>query len=138
VWFSGCYSYYYPKLDNPLLAKMREIRHIYGLEINPALMWELSPYSWLADWHFNIGTVLENMSRFANDGLAMRWGYIMCHQVVTKTISWDGNSVSLTSERKTRRAGNPYGFAMNPSSYSGRQMAILAALGISKGPRLSI
>jgi hypothetical protein len=138
VWFSGCYSYYWPELDNPLLAKLREIRHTYGLDISPSLAWELSPYSWLIDWHLNIGNVLENMSRFANDGLAMRWGYIMCTQRVTKTYSWDGNYVSLISERKTRRAGNPYGFAMNPSSYSGRQMAILGALGMVKGPKLSL
>lgn len=132
VWFSGAYSYYFKRSDNPFLRKVQELDKVYGLEISPSLIWNLSPYSWLVDWHANIGDVMENVSRFANDGLILRWGYIMCHQVSTLEYTWGPNYMTFVSERKSRKRANPFGFATTWDNYSPRQLAILGALGISR------
>jgi hypothetical protein len=134
VWFSGCFTYYFRRSENPLVSNLQRLKHEYGVDLTPELLWNLTPWTWLVDWHSNIGEVMGNLSRFANDGLAMRWGYIMCHQISTKTYSWAGNSVTLVTERKSRQFAYPYGFATDLPSYSGRQMAILSALGIARGP----
>jgi hypothetical protein len=134
VWFSGCYSYYFKRSSNSLKRGLQKARSIYGIEPSLSTGWELLPYSWLVDWHANVGEVLENLSAFSHDGLVLRWGYVMCHQSITKEISWPGGYVQFITERKTRTRGNPYGFALKPVDYSGRQLAILGALGITRAP----
>jgi len=44
-------------------------------------------------------------------------------------------STSFRTTRKQRFRANPYGFARNPNSFSGKQWAILGALGLTKAPR---
>jgi len=137
VWFSGTYSYLYKPSSNPIKNQLDRLRHVYGIDPSISTSWELMPYSWLVDWHTNIGTVLENMSLFAKDGLVMRWGYVMCRQKVIKTFSFPPYGyINLVSETLARRPGNPFGFASNPIDYNSRQWAILSALGISKGPHI--
>lgn len=134
VWFSGAYSYYFKRSSSPLGYNIQKARKAFGLDISPEVAWNLTPWTWLVDWHTNIGDVMGNLSRFANDGLAMRWGYIMVHTSITRHFYWSGGRVELTREHKQRTYGYPYGFATNPPAYSPRQLAILGALGISKGP----
>jgi hypothetical protein len=136
VWFSGCYSYYFKPAPDSFHRGTQKARLIYGLDPSISTVWELLPYSWLVDWHANVGQVMENMSRFASDGLVMRWGYTMCHQLVKKEMSWRGGSITFFTERKTRRYGNPFGYATDIGSYTSRQWAILGALGISRGPNI--
>lgn len=38
----------------------------------------------------------------------------------------------IINEVKSRRSATPYGFGLNPGSFSGKQLAILLALGIQK------
>ncbi len=139
VWFSGTYSYYYKPSDNPFINQMDRLRLVYGIDPSVSTAWELMPYSWLLDWQANTGEVMENITRFANDGLVLRWGYVMCRQRVSRTYSFPPfGSIELHTEQLTRRPGNPFGFASNPANYNGRQWAILAALGISKGPHIRL
>jgi len=146
MWFSGAYTYLYPKGDNALDKTRRaasNLRATYGLDVNPELFWELTPWSWAADWVSNIGDVMSNMSRLSRDSLVMRWGYMMCTWKCTDTYTLTGQSFagigsptlsqSFTTIVKKRVKATPYGFALDPASFSDMQWAILAALGLSRG-----
>lgn len=146
MWFSGAYTYYYAQGDN-LSARLRRseqaANRLFGLRLDPSLIWELSPWSWAADWVTNAGDVLRNISAFSRDGLVLRWGYVMCTQTITDTytLPWSlmgGSSgiaeQSFTTTVKKRLKATPYGFGLDPnwSDLSSRQLAILGALGISR------
>lgn len=151
VWFSGCFTYYLDPGDTALGRSRRhaqEANKLLGTRITPQTLWELAPWSWAIDYFTNIGEVIHNFSAFANDGLVLRWGYVMEKSIheVTKTISgmrvYQGDvPESLYETRRTvrlrRLVATPYGFGLDPGGLSASQLAILAALGISNGPRLT-
>lgn len=148
VWFSGAFTYYLPKVDT-FAGKVASIdafgNHLYGSRLTPDLLYKLAPWSWALDWVTNTGDIIHNWSAFANDGLVMQYGYVMEHKTTTRsyTLSDLGlvgvPSLNLTQtlvfETKARRRATPYGFGLNASSFSNKQWAIIAALGISKSPR---
>lgn len=149
TWFSGCFTYHLD-LGNTITDKVSQtasrMRKLYGLEITPAVAWNLAPWSWAADWEGTIGDGLHNVSRFAQDGLVMRYGYIMQQKtaVVTYTLGSQGRldaspnqslTLNITAQSSVRRRATPFGFGFDMTALNGRQLSILGALGISRGPR---
>jgi hypothetical protein len=144
IWFSGAFTYHLPK--EGWRRKLEEFDYLYGVKPGVDTAWELMPWSWLIDWYANVGDVLHNVNAFTADGLVMPYGYIMCTQ--TKTVSYDyslyhinagGNGYLTTRQQcavkyttKQRLLANPFGFGISFDALSGRQLAILAALGISR------
>ncbi len=148
VWFSGAYQYYIPDVANDLLAPLREFDRVYGAVPTLSTAWELTPFSWLLDWETNMGDVISNISLLGKDGLVLTYGYIMCHSQVVTEYVWKGEVYHGTgkfpqtfrsvviSDIKQREAANPYGLGWTIESLSKKQIAILAALGLSsKAPR---
>lgn len=156
TWFSGAYSYVMP--DPPssnFLDKLdtwdAEANKLFGTRLTPDTVWNLAPWSWAADWFANTGDMMTNMSAFSHDGLVLRYGYIMQEHNEKTTTSWQGyinqpsgsprftqTSESFGSVSKTRLGALPYGFGTTMGDYSPRQVAIAAALGISRAPRPSL
>lgn len=149
VWFKGAYSYHFALgSDKGLFGKVRDLEkkanRLLGLRVTPEVLWNLQPWSWLADWHANIGTNIHNAVAFANDGLVLRYGYLMCTTVQKRVLTVSGGhevngplpSVTATFETitKERVQATPFGFALDPGSFTARQWAILAALGMTKTP----
>lgn len=144
-WFSGAYTYLYPEGDNAL-ARVRQaesrLNRLFGTRVSPELLWELTPWSWAADWVSNMGDVIHNISAFSNDGLVLRWGYIMCHYtcrdtylltgVAPKGVSGGPFSQTFETDVKKRLKATPYGFGLDLKGFTTRQWAILGALGISR------
>jgi len=149
TWFSGCFTYHIDlgnTLRDRLSRQAAEARKLYGVELTPATVWNLAPWSWAVDWEGNIGDVLHNVSRFSQDGLVMRYGYIMQKKTaqVSYTLPWGGRfkaspktdlRLGITASSRIRRRATPFGFGFDMTALSGRQSAILGALGISRGPR---
>jgi hypothetical protein len=151
VWFSGAFTYYLPKAEGKgALGKwfnsLQKLRVIYGLTLDPEVVWNLAPWSWAADWFANTGDVLANISDIMTDGLVMHYGYIMEHVVECDEHSLVGYrpqkgtlnhdlKLYVVRETKQRLKASPYGFGLTWESFSPRQLAILAALGISKFPK---
>lgn len=145
--FSGSFTYYLPKIRNKAdvdKRRRRLVRYLTGAEVSPDVLWNLSPWSWAADWVGNIGDILHNLTAFSQDGLVMKYGYITVHQEVK--VSWllygkplkNGPaefSQQCTMTRIQRVRATPYGFGLNPNSFSNRQWAIIGALGITRMPR---
>jgi hypothetical protein len=141
VWFSGRFKYWIdPMVINTPVFRRNFLRKLYGLSITPREVWELIPWSWLVDWFTNAGDVISNVSGGALDCVA-KYAYVMG----TTSRRWtqqcgttfcDGTSITGNVETehfaKTRVAANPYGFGITFGELSPRQLAILAALGLTR------
>lgn len=150
VWFEGVFRFYIPDLGYKPTSRLAA--QMYGAYPSPSVVWELVPWSWLADWFANVGDVMSNLSPSeAADGLAASYAYVMRHRSRTVTysgdtqyyskVNWDTGAKTMSSasatwkvvwETKTRTAASPYGFGLTWDGFSLRQLAILAALGISR------
>lgn len=139
TWFEGAFTYYVP--DNPFLEIASKARKLYGVTLDPEVAWNLMPWSWLVDWHGQIGSAISNLSDLATDGLVMRYGYVMEETTVSHTSTLSINTKSLgplvltetaTCIAKKRVEASPYGFGLSWDSYNPRQLAILGALGITR------
>lgn len=147
TWFSGGFTYHLPSdyhSRNEWRRVAAEARHVLGLEITPEVIWNLTPWSWAADWFTNTGDVLSNISDFASDGLVLRYGYLMESTIVTDTYTLSGLSLtgygrrpivaSFSTEVKKRRHATPFGFGLE-GGLTSRQLSIIAALGMTKFKR---
>jgi hypothetical protein len=146
-WFDGAFSYYLPRLggggivDN-FIQGFYKARRIYGLTLDPNVLWALAPWSWLVDWFVDAGDVISNITDTIVDGLVLRYGYMMEHSImcdeyhIVGPAFKDGTPVNsklyCVTETKQRIKATPYGFGLSWSSFSARQLAILAALGVTR------
>jgi len=144
IWFSGCFRYWVPSFDGPdnLVAHVQNYMRMYGLRISPLLIWNLTPWSWLADWTGNVGANIANYTSAVGDNLTAKYAYIMkethvalinrtwvnlCPPYGMQNFEWTrGYSV------KTRRHASQFGFTIDCPDFTARQWSILAALGISR------
>jgi len=148
IWFKGAYSYFLPlddSIESNILRTEALCNKIMGTRITPSTLYELAPWSWLVDWFVSLGSFMKVQSTIGRDGLVLRYGYIMRTTRVTDTYALSGIrfksfspgtvTVRLTTVRKERVRATPYGFGVNPNSFSDNQWAILIALGLTKGPK---
>jgi len=146
-WFSGAFTYYLPiwyDARNEMSRKALLSKEILGVDLDLETIWNLTPWSWAVDWFSNAGDVISNINSMLEDGLIMRYGYMMEHTIVKDTYTraysnqylgsggYD-SSVSFVVETKIRRRANPFGFGLSWDGLSSFQKSIIAALGISKG-----
>jgi hypothetical protein len=151
LWFSGAFKYHVP-VGSDVYSRLRRYEalanHLFGTRITPELLWNIAPWSWAVDWFTNTGDVVHNISQLGSDGLVMHYGYAMRHMRVTEEVR--GRAIpnnglgspsgvplarSIGSEWKQRIRANPYGFGIDDVDLTARQLAILTALGLTRGSR---
>lgn len=145
VWFSGAFTYYLPSdyhSRNRLVELSEKANVLLGTKLTPETIWNLTPWSWAADWFGSTGDVLSNLTSFQTNGLVMHYGYVMEQSIATHTYShvYRGNQAtparvceaSFVTEVKQRREANPFGFGITWDGLSSSQKAIAVALGISR------
>jgi len=147
-WFSGAFTYYLPywyDARSEMSRKALLAKEILGVDLDLEVIWNLTPWSWAVDWFSNAGDVISNVNSMVEDGLIMRYGYMMEHTIVKDTYTrkyknqfYNGQGtldsfVTLVTETKIRRRANPFGFGLTWNGLSSFQKSIIAALGISKG-----
>jgi hypothetical protein len=144
-WFKGAFTYCVPDRSDSWSNVDRigsEADQLFGISLTPDVLWELTPWSWAVDWFSNTGHVINNVTNFANQGLVMRYGYMMEEHSMNITNSGSpvaGSPVTACSPppshynlvSKVRRGANPFGFGISVGGLSATQIAIAAALGIS-------
>jgi hypothetical protein len=145
-WFSGAFTYHLA-LGGDSFSKMvraqSEAKKLLGFSLTPDTLWNLAPWSWAVDWFTNTGDVIENITSMAVDGMVLKYGYVMEHTIVRDTYTFVGhpglvgnprpNDITMVTETKKRRKATPFGFGLTWDGFSPRQLAIIAALGITKG-----
>lgn len=139
-WFSAGFTYRLPSVnDQEGMNNLRE--YLQGGGISPSVVWELTPWSWLADYFTNIGDVLENWEKSRAISLAARYAYVMYKRDVTvksehKVVLDTGFEASMSHITRTitqaRRGASAYGFGFTSGSLNNGQIANLVALGLSR------
>ena len=143
-WFSG--SFTYTSGSNSDLKKClgigSEADKLFGLSLTPDIVWELTPWSWAIDWFSNTGDVISNATSFGLAGLVMKYGYVMEETTSEITYSLSGSGLKgvptapppakVIIITKRRRPANPFGFGIGWEDLSPTQLAITAALGITR------
>jgi hypothetical protein len=144
-WFKGAFSYPAPPQSTmSAFAKAKEYAdHILGLELNPQVIYDLTPWSWAVDWFTNCGDMLNNLSMMAEDGLVLKYGYMMEKAEESDEYQFTGSfhypDQTIGLYQKIHRTvmqrvpATPFGFGLNPDSFTDRQIAIMAALGMTRG-----
>jgi len=146
VWFSGAFTYHLPWGYDSRVGMIRNARQamtLTGLDLTPEVVWNATPWTWAIDWFSNAGDVVSNLSDWATDGLALKYGYVMEHSIKTDRYSLDGpgrlfspkvypSPIVLRTEIKRRRVATPFGFGLSWTGLTIRQLAIAAALGITR------
>jgi len=148
TWFSGEFTYFIPQSTDFMGRLERYSRladKLVGTRDIEETLWNLQPWSWLVDWKVNVGDLVSNLSSFQNDGLLLRYGYVMQQysasftRYLTGPVRRDGGGNSYVNRRsvlsKRRERADPFGFSTKPSDFTDRQWNILGALGLSKGPK---
>jgi hypothetical protein len=152
VWFSSAYQYWIPDVSSSQWNARARLA-LFGALPTPELLWEVLPWSWLVDWFSNVGDVVSNVSPNAVENCITRWAFVMRHTLQRTErkaeVAWSPNvylpyvnvpggafnfsSVTETEDKVRSGSGNPFGLNVQLGSLTGRQLAILAALGVSRG-----
>lgn len=149
VWFSGSFTYHIPKgyFSSSFVEKWgAKADALLGTSLTPEVLWNAMPWSWAVDWFSNAGDVISNLSDWSTDGLVLNHGYVMEHSIASNTYFHNdggrlfqpniiGSPVVASVETKQRFVATPFGFGVDWSSLTGRQLAIISALGLTKRPR---
>lgn len=141
-WCEAAFIYYLPDPGN-FVGAVTQADKLLGLRVTPDTLWQLAPWSWAIDWFSNVGDVVANYTALQSDSLVMPYAYMM--ERIRFVNEFQLSKVAFRSypgyhtlrqefhqDIKTRRKANPYGFGVDFGSLTNRQIAILAALGISK------
>lgn len=146
-WFEAAFRYWIP--DLPEKPGLPQFARMFGLTVSPSVIWELTPWSWLVDWFASIGDNLANVTD-SLDNLVAEYAYVMGHNVHSVRYEYNvdyyshvvGTQKQSPShgtcyiqkfwETKWRLPASPYGFGLSWPDFSARQLAILAALGITR------
>jgi len=159
-WFEGCFTYGLPSQTDSwgkALGFGSDADQLFGLALSPDILWELTPWSWAVDWFSNAGDVINNVTNFGLAGLVMRYGYMMEESIEKVYAEGSGPSLvvlNLKSQKKgefsesrassgawscgyetvTKRRvpASPFGFSVGWEGLSPTQLAITAALGITR------
>jgi len=151
AWSSGFFKIYRPEFDDSRpsqfeqLRKIRQLLTLYGANINPSVLWELTPWSWLIDYFTNIGDLIKILTRTQFDSAVAKSFFVMRTSESTfnffQELNWNSGLETIEWPRimrvlVRRKADNPYQFR-STLNLSSMQIAILAALGLSRGKSAS-
>jgi hypothetical protein len=138
AWFTARFKYHIPDIQSVNWERKARAK-LYGLDLTPSLVWELTPWSWLVDWGSNVGDVFANMDNQLADNLVAKYAYISgrtttrvdvtSHMPFVKPLT---NTWSYQIQRRQRVAANPFGFGLTGDDLTARQFSILGALGITR------
>lgn len=145
---SGKYSFYRPEFDtslnefNSLWNQMQRNLMLYGLRISPSNVYRATPWTWLIDWFSNVGDHVDLITDMSVDSVVNHYLYLShrrqtvrkfrqilpFRQTGTMTLEWQ----KVIDAKQRVESGSPYGFSLSWDDLTPRQLAILAALKLSR------
>lgn len=143
----GSFKIYRPEFDQSLTDfnsawnNIQRQLDLYGLRISPSNIYRATPWTWAADWVSDAGNYVSYISDTLVDNLACKYFYLMQHQHTSlkfrQVLPTNGGAVTLewtrVIETKERQeADSPFGFNLSWDDLTPRQMAIAAALFITR------
>jgi len=151
AWFVGRFQYYIPDVgSSQWTARAREA--LFGAKPTPSLLWNVLPWTWLIDWFSNVGDTVNNLNSGWAENLTCKYSFVMkrtdTEVVAEAKVQMNGSHTALNNwapvdfpfrsrsgltEKARVGGGNPFGLNVQLPSLSAKQLAILGALGISRG-----
>jgi hypothetical protein len=144
-WASATWKFFLPENVGGVNWQPAIKRGLLGLSPNPAVIYKAIPWSWLIDWFFNVGNVIDNLNSGVADKLACENFFVMRRveestliKGTTTFLGVNGAAIpvitesTLTRTHKMRFRGDAFGFGTNPATLNSGQLAILGALGASR------
>lgn len=147
-WFEGSFTSFF---DYPVDSDdyVRKALSLMNFKLTPEVLWELAPWSWMIDWFAKIQNTLGAAALASDQKVVMNYGYVMERARYRSVLTFSpyssyGNffpsantkkryTVVTESQYNRRIRANPFGFEVSSfGGFSLDQLAILAALGISK------
>lgn len=137
--FVGRFKYWIPNVMSDRWESNAR-RKLFGLNLTPALVWELTPFSWLVDWASNVGDVLSNLDNGLAENLVASYAYIIGSQKMTVTYTGGMSNLRVPFHGswqyslgiKDRIAASPFGFALTGADFSLRQWSLISAVGLQR------
>jgi hypothetical protein len=146
----GSFRYYLPEFDEGredqrgLLGDMKRRLAIHGARINPSNVYKAIPWTWLIDWVSDIGKSIQAVQDQTMDNMAARYLYLIHHQIKTIELrqhlpfnsASGGDKVLSYSQiidcKQRKEADSPFGFGLTWQNLNAKQLALLAAIGITR------
>jgi hypothetical protein len=148
VWYEGSFKAYRPEFDParstgyPAIDDLRKAISLSGARLDATTIYKVTPWTWAVDWFVNAGDFVRRVEDLATDSVVARYFYLMRetyyrYEFISTFSTYDGGPHTVRGYRSVhvqRRdsSANPFNFSLLPGGLSGKQAAILAALGISK------
>nr|UJQ84951.1 MAG: hypothetical protein 1 [Leviviridae sp.] len=149
VWAVGKSRYILPTMYfDPKLQKALRRKLDFNLDVNFETLYNLMPWSWLADYFASIGGLASALSGGLADSIVFKYAYIMREEydqyteVLTQRVNtsrypvFNATKVSCTVTRlgvkRSREAANLFGFGVTYEQLTAKQVGILGALGLSR------
>lgn len=147
---SGRFRYYLPEFDADrpdqmgLLGDIKRRLDIHGARINPSNVYKAIPWTWLIDWVSDVGKTIQAVQDQTMDNMAAKYLYLMHHQIKTIRMRQfmpfnaksGGEQVfeydQIIDCKQRKEADSPFGFGLSWDNLTPKQLAILAALGITR------
>lgn len=146
IYFIGAFRYYLPRGPRTVRWKAKLRRAMMGGVLSPSVVWNMLPWTWFADYFTNLGHLIESYSPTSvAESCHCDWAYVIrkrrntiIQECTTNVWVAQGKSKTLTIGVKTdlivksRARVHPFGTASLNPSLSPRQLAIVAALPLSR------
>lgn len=142
------------KLPERAATYKEKAEKILGEGVSAATVYDLQPYTWMADWFFDVGGILHYQEALNNNQVASKSSGLSFYEKLGYRATFAGfnydstgtlspyildrvNSVSASTtadySHHERRGGSPY--SVGPTwAFNAQQWSILGALGLSKFP----
>jgi hypothetical protein len=151
----GSFKYYRPEFDEGVYRhsaygngaeaydSINRQLLLYGARVTPSNVYRATPWTWLIDWFTGFDKHVDYLTDIALDGVAAKYMFLTAHITTEKVFriylpfSASPGPITLEWRRiidvKQREIGNtPYGFDLSWDSLTPRQIALLAAIGITR------
>ena len=145
IWCEGQSRYWLPPGPHDAAFKAEMMQRILGMRLSPDAVYNMIPWSWLADYFTTLGSFVKAISPGIADRYVFDYAYLMhsmkhtydlvCTQWVftnkagTKTERITARKSTVWS-RKTRIVASPVGWGLRKEDLSPFQAAALAALAV--------
>jgi hypothetical protein len=147
---TGSFRYYLPEFDDKTEHMFRQVDQVrrtldlFGARITPSNIYKAIPWTWLIDWVTGVGRSLQAIQDQTLDHMAAKYMFLSHHKTTTTKFKQvfpfneqSGGTKTLeftqfVDVKQRKEASSPMGFDLDWSDLSPRQLAILAALGISR------
>lgn len=147
IWAAGEFTYYRPEFDinrtdyESNWQEANRLLTLYGVRINPSVLWKVTPWTWLFDWFSGFGAWLDRLQSFGLDGVASKYMYIMKRSLIETQhivdVNWKDNPSTFVwthfiDSKQREEADNPFSYTLPVGGLSPKQFAIMAALGLGR------